>query len=324
MRIERSVTSVSWIPSEAIAGIVALPFDLGITHYDHPPSDRLGDPEDLAARGRIRFANHLSAYIDVEDGAIADAGYTGRGYIAKTEVRIGPGVVHLPTFAYPDVQAEPVREADGVTFVQTAGGRTTLPSPRLGVTGRVGVVPPPAWTTLSLTVHSDGRSQHALEGASTFPRHWVYDNDGTLVEKSGTIDFHAWYRSRNTDPNPWAGADVPVQVAAVESELERSLSPVMFRSPRRRSLAPGEALIRQGERGVDLYFVLDGVFEVDVDGEVVAEVGPGAVLGEHGFLENGERTATLTAVSPARVAVVSGSDIDRDALVRLESSRRRE
>jgi hypothetical protein len=36
MRIESSVTSVTWIPSEAISGMPELPFELGITHYDEP------------------------------------------------------------------------------------------------------------------------------------------------------------------------------------------------------------------------------------------------------------------------------------------------
>ena len=52
MRIESSVTSVSWIPSEAIEGLPKLPFELGIGHYDEPPPDRLapGDLEREPAR----------------------------------------------------------------------------------------------------------------------------------------------------------------------------------------------------------------------------------------------------------------------------------
>jgi hypothetical protein len=36
MRIESSVTSVSWIPSEAITGMAKVPFEAGFTHYDVP------------------------------------------------------------------------------------------------------------------------------------------------------------------------------------------------------------------------------------------------------------------------------------------------
>jgi hypothetical protein len=39
MRVESSVTAVSWIPSEAIQGMTRLPFEMGLAHYDEPPPD---------------------------------------------------------------------------------------------------------------------------------------------------------------------------------------------------------------------------------------------------------------------------------------------
>ena len=39
MRIESSVTSVSWIPSEAVPGVTRIPFEAGVMHYDDPPPD---------------------------------------------------------------------------------------------------------------------------------------------------------------------------------------------------------------------------------------------------------------------------------------------
>ena len=57
VRIESSVTSVSWIPREAIEGMVKLPFELGVAHYDQPPPDRLDDLDGLLASSAIRFAN---------------------------------------------------------------------------------------------------------------------------------------------------------------------------------------------------------------------------------------------------------------------------
>ena len=39
MRVESCVTSLSWIPSEAIAGLAKLPFRSGLAHFDvAPPS----------------------------------------------------------------------------------------------------------------------------------------------------------------------------------------------------------------------------------------------------------------------------------------------
>jgi CRP-like cAMP-binding protein len=46
----------------------------------------------------------------------------------------------------------------------------------------------------------------------------------------------------------------------------------------------------------------------------VAEVGPGAILGEMAQLQDGRRTATLRAVTPCRVAVVPGDRLYRGAL----------
>jgi hypothetical protein len=43
MRYESSVTSLSWIPSEAVTGGTRAAFDAGFTHYDDPPPDVLGD-----------------------------------------------------------------------------------------------------------------------------------------------------------------------------------------------------------------------------------------------------------------------------------------
>ena len=43
MRTEQMVTSVSWIPSEAVTGLNKAIFESGFTHYDSPPPDVLGD-----------------------------------------------------------------------------------------------------------------------------------------------------------------------------------------------------------------------------------------------------------------------------------------
>ena len=49
MRVESSVTSITWIPSEAISGMPKMPFELGVAHYDDPP------PECLPIKGYLSF-----------------------------------------------------------------------------------------------------------------------------------------------------------------------------------------------------------------------------------------------------------------------------
>jgi CRP-like cAMP-binding protein len=48
------------------------------------------------------------------------------------------------------------------------------------------------------------------------------------------------------------------------------------------------------------------------------------VLGERAVLEEGRRTATLTAITPISVAEAAADAIDRDALARLAEGHRRE
>jgi CRP-like cAMP-binding protein len=61
-----------------------------------------------------------------------------------------------------------------------------------------------------------------------------------------------------------------------------------------------------------------------VDGEPVAELGPGAVGGERALLGEGYRTATLRARTPGRVALVTADLVDVVALHELAEGHRRE
>ena len=56
----------------------------------------------------------------------------------------------------------------------------------------------------------------------------------------------------------------------------------------------------------------------------IAEVGPGAVLGERALLEGGLRTSTLRAVTPCRIAVVRAGQVDPGVLHDLSRGHRRE
>jgi CRP-like cAMP-binding protein len=86
----------------------------------------------------------------------------------------------------------------------------------------------------------------------------------------------------------------------------------------------GTSLVRQGEKGTDVYLILDGVVRVERDGQRLAEYGPGALLGERAHLEGGTRTSSLIAVTAARVAMVPGESLDRKSLEDLSSGHRRE
>jgi hypothetical protein len=317
-RFESSVVAISWIPSEAITGPSKVPFELGVTHYDEPPPDRIDGLEDLRTSDRFREANELRAFIEVEDGRIVNAGHLGQGHIGATTVKVGPASMRFPAVQLPDIQAEPVVGESSARFVQTIGGRMGLPTPRpVPHKPFVQFWPSIAWTTLALTINADGSSSHELVGASPFPRHWIYDRDGRLVEKSGVIDFGKWFNHAYGDRTPWGEQDSPAVVAEVESALERSLSSAIMRDgskPRIRTMGEGDELVRQGEADTEVFLILDGIFVVERDGNEIAEIGPGAVVGERAGQGDGTRTATLRARTRARVAGVAANDLDPAAL----------
>jgi hypothetical protein len=327
MRFESSVTSLSWIPTEAMSGPLRIPVDLGIGHYDPPPPERVDDLEALRSTDRFRFANRLAAYIEVVDGEVVAAGYQGRGLIGATTLRLGPRSLTIPAVSYPDLQAEPQVSAAGVRFVQTAGGRTGAPLPRrIARPPFLQVTAPTAWTTLALTIALDGCSSFELLGASSFPRHWIYGDDGHLSLKTGVIDFSQWAAEATHDRSPWHDQDQAVPVSEVESPTERDLSVAMMggRKPELRRYPAGETILRQGEAGSEVMLVLDGMVEISVDDRVVAEAGPGAMLGERAALENAVRTATVVATTPVRVAITHPDGLDPEALATVARLHRRE
>jgi hypothetical protein len=329
MRITSSVTSISWIPSEAITGALKLPFTFGVALWDPPLPDVVNDLQALHDAHRFRFANDLRAWVEVDDdGRISDAGYAGGSYVGATTVRVAGVQRSVPGVGFPELRRDPEYGDGWVRFVQTAGGTTGFPLPRqVTRPPYVQVAAPPAWTTLDLTLHADGTVEREVVGASSFPRHWIYDDEGRLVQKSGLTDWKTWTGDMFGRHTPWGERDYEAVVSDVETALERQLSTVIMRGgakPKLRKLKEGHLLTEQGQPGDELYLVLDGMLTVEVDGEPVAEVGPGAILGERAVLEGGQRTSTVRAKTRCRVAVASADQIDRDALVELAEGHRRE
>jgi hypothetical protein len=311
MRVESSVTSLSWIPSEAVRGATRVAFDAGFTHYDDPPPDVIEDLEELRKADRFRFANLLSAWIEVDDdGKITGHGYSGGGRMGSTTAGVARFKREFEAVALPDLQGPPEVGPTWVRFTQTAGGRTGLPAPR-----RVKRRPfiqwqaPLVWSTLSLTLHADGPPEFEVLGASRFPRHWVFDGDGRLAAKSGLTDFRDWYRKSFGKHTPWGDQDSPALITAVETALERALSVDMMdkgSKPKFRTLKAGETLVEEGQAGTDVFLILDGVMRVEKGGERIAEYGPG-----------GTRNSTLVSVTGCRVAVVAHHVMDKEQLREL-------
>jgi hypothetical protein len=308
--------------------MMRLGFAAGLSHYDPPPTGSLGDLAELSDHDAFRFVNALSAWAEFENGQVARFGQDGGLVLGSTTVQFGPLDATFAAVAMPDLRGEPTIGDGWIRFSQTSGGRTALPLPR-----RISRPPffrlqsPLVWTTLQLTLFADGRASFELAGASPFPRHWVYDAEGSLALKAGVADWKSWVGQPAWTATPWGDEDSHVVVAAAESELERELSALLMHGahkPSLHALAASDVLARQGDEAHSMFLVLDGVLSVEVDGTVVGEVGPGAVLGERAILEASPRTATLTALTPVRVAEAPADAVDRRALERLAQIHRRE
>ena len=328
MRINSSVTSISWIPSEAISGMNRLPFDMGVGHYDEPPPNEVDDLLALRDADRFRFANRLAAWIEVEDGKVTGWGNEGGGMIGATTLKLGGRSMTVTAVAFPDRRPDPVVTETSVRFVQTAGGRTGVPLPRkVKYPPFIQISAPLAWTTLGLTIHADGRVEHEVIGASAFPRHWIYGDDMKLVQKTGVIDWKSWTAKAFGSHTPWGDEDSPALVTEVETALEHELSTHIMRGdgkPDIRNHKAGHVLMTQGTPGEELFLLLDGVVSVDRDGELLAHLGPGVVLGERALLESGLRTATVKAVTPVRVAAIRPDAVAPGMLAELATHHQRE
>jgi hypothetical protein len=330
MRVESAVTSLSWIPSEAVTGLNRAVFDSGVAHYDDPPPDTIDDLAELQRTDRFRFANRLSAWVEIVDGQIVDARYApdSGGLMGSTTVRVATKEATFAAPSLPDLRSDPEWGDGWVRFEQTVGGRTALPAPR-----RVNRPPfvqfraPLVWSTLALTFHADGRCDYEVLGASSFPRHWVYDGNGALVAKAGLADFKQWYRRAFGKHSPWGNENSRALVTAVETALERDLATHIMRGGEKPAISthkPGSVLTEQGTVGNEVFLLLDGVIVVEVDGEPLAELGPGAIVGERAVIENRPRTATLRAVTKVRVATATVDQLDMNALAEVSRGHRRE
>ncbi len=73
------------------------------------------------------------------------------------------------------------------------------------------------------------------------------------------------------------------------------------------SVAAGKLITRQGTRGKECFVIADGTVVVERDGEPVAEVGAGGIIGEIALIDgtHRERTATSRALTDCTVLIFS-------------------
>ena len=94
------------------------------------------------------------------------------------------------------------------------------------------------------------------------------------------------------------------------------------------SIAEGQMLMKQGDYSTELIAIEEGTADVLRDGEKVASLSAGDLIGEMGLLERRPRNADVIATSPMRVIKLTHWEIRRmsqdtiDRIQRIVESRR--
>jgi CRP/FNR family transcriptional regulator, cyclic AMP receptor protein len=70
---------------------------------------------------------------------------------------------------------------------------------------------------------------------------------------------------------------------------------------------PGRHLVREGDFAYEFFAIEEGAAEVRRGDQLLAELGPGDFFGEMGLIGNVTRNASVTASSPLKVIVLTGS-----------------
>lgn len=76
------------------------------------------------------------------------------------------------------------------------------------------------------------------------------------------------------------------------------------------SVEPGKVLVREGDAGHECFIIVSGTATVTSDGKTIANIGPGAVVGELAPLSGLPRTATVTADSTMEVLVLAQRELN--------------
>lgn len=105
---------------------------------------------------------------------------------------------------------------------------------------------------------------------------------------------------KKRDPKVALLRSVPALAGQADKELAQ-LAPLVDEV----SFGTGEVLMREGAAGGEAFLIVEGRAEVAVGGRRVAFVGPGELVGEMALLDHSPRSATVTALTPMKLLVMT-------------------
>ena len=99
----------------------------------------------------------------------------------------------------------------------------------------------------------------------------------------------------NADPKLALFAGVPLSSQLGQAELQRVGALADVIDP-----PSGKTLMAQGDTGAEAMVIVEGAAGVERDGSIIAERGPGDVIGEMALISHQPRSATVTLTSKAQ------------------------
>jgi len=95
-----------------------------------------------------------------------------------------------------------------------------------------------------------------------------------------------------------SGTEIRLQDVSIFSELSKRELKSVSKLMTEVTVKDGKVLTEQGSLGREFMVIIDGTAEVDIDGSIVARLGPGDFLGELAVISGAPRTATVRTTSP--------------------------
>lgn len=75
-------------------------------------------------------------------------------------------------------------------------------------------------------------------------------------------------------------------------------------------IGSGHRLMREAATGFEAVIIMEGTVDVTRDGETIARLGPGNIVGEGALLDGGRRSATVTTSSTVRALVLNSAEFE--------------
>ena len=129
------------------------------------------------------------------------------------------------------------------------------------------------------------------------------DNITTVVVKVGEEGAVDAARARRLALKRDVLANMPLFARLTERELLRVMQAVEVREHR-----DGDVVIREGDKGDELFIVLEGKVLVSRGGQALTHLGPGEHVGEMALIRSVPRSATVTAVGAAELIAIRRAD----------------